>query len=90
MEPVALHNDPSLGQSVQVSALYCRNFYQPGLITTRGAFPQTAATAKPRSPFDKPVLSEVEGLKANQAGAEIIGKSPFVLSLSKHERSPDR
>jgi len=34
--------------------------------------------------FDKPVLSEVEGLRANGTGVGIIEDLPFVLSLSKH------
>jgi hypothetical protein len=38
-----------------------------------------------RSPFDKPVLSEVEGLRANGASIEILDHFPFMLSLSKHE-----
>jgi hypothetical protein len=38
-----------------------------------------------RSPFDKPVLSTVEGLRANGSGIEIVADFPFVLSLSKHE-----
>jgi hypothetical protein len=35
--------------------------------------------------FDKPVLSEAEGLRANGMGIEIAGDFPFVLSLSKHK-----
>ena len=38
----------------------------------------------PCSPFDKPVLSIAEGLRANGSVTEIIGDFPFVLSLSKH------
>ena len=37
------------------------------------------------SPFDKPVLSKVEGLRANGAVTEVVTLLPFVLSLSKHE-----
>jgi hypothetical protein len=36
------------------------------------------------SPFDKPVLSQVEGLRANGPGVEDVGDFPFVLSPSKH------
>src|SRR5262249_8420222 len=39
------------------------------------------------SPFDKPVLSQVEGLRANRIVKEMVRKSPFVLSLSKHGQS---
>ncbi len=37
--------------------------------------------------FDKHVLSEAEGLRANGACVENIGDFPFMLSLSKHEKS---
>jgi hypothetical protein len=40
--------------------------------------------------FDKPVLSPVEGLRANGTGMQIVGNSPFVLSLSKHENEFSR
>ena len=39
-----------------------------------------------RSPFDKPVLSKDEGLRANRWGTDAKQK-PFVLSLSKYERT---
>jgi len=37
--------------------------------------------------FDKHVLSQVEGLRANGACVENIDDFPFMLSLSKREKS---
>jgi hypothetical protein len=38
--------------------------------------------------LDKPVLSEVEGLRATGEGLYLIKDLPFMLSPSKHESSP--
>jgi hypothetical protein len=38
-----------------------------------------------RSPFDKPVLSKVEGLRANGTSIKAEDIAPFVLRLSKHD-----